>query len=1172
MGLGKQLSIVSWNMRGFQSSVPYVRQLIANNDIVLLSEHWLHTNKLFLFDECFEGTEYFARSSRHAGADSYGTGRGQGGVAVLWRKGIGGVVPLNDILHDRICGIRLQTASGTKLNIFSVYFPAAGCGEDVSCTVDEVSGILETRDDDEMVVLGGDFNGDLGASGGPRGSRPPNRQGEKILRLINEYNFHVTNLDEAAQGPVDTFYGPTGTSCIDYFMVPRELKDMVSECMVMEEDPLNTSDHLPVRLILNLEKIPCVASKGFVNRSVNWKKPSYEQIQMLYTNPLEYSVHGLENQMILSTEMLDNLVYSLINKMHQAANNLPKSKFKKHVKPYWSDELSQLKREKILHYERWKREGRPREPDNIFYMNYKSSKKMFIKTLRALSRKYENDQMLDIMKSAELDKFHFWRQIKKVRGDKSAKVLAIKGPDGIVKHNVQDVLKVWKTHFQKIGTPKDDPRYDAEHFAHVNDFVEQKRNELVGDQFSDDPFSIEEVVKAIKELNKGKAPGPDLITSEHLTYAGMRTITILTRIYNLMLEYEYIPTVFRRGTQVPLYKGKNACSLNPSNYRGITLLSTLNKVYEIILWKRMEVWWVTNKKICELQGAGKKGFSCLHSALLLQETLATSLEANKKCFLVYFDVAKAYDTIWINGLFYRLYEMGIVGRTWRMLLKCYDDFLCRVRVMGHFSEWYALACGIHQGGYLSLIKYVAFTSPLLEEIRDSGLCCTIYRTPSAPVGYADDMAAACPSKHNVDMVINMAYSHGCTWRYEFNAEKSAVLSFGETPRERATNSEFREFNLGGQKVKEKARYEHLGIMATCDENDPKRVSERLSKARKVLNVSTGIGVKRKGLNMLTCNVLFWNIVVPTALFGCEVWCLTANDVAEIESFQIYAGKRLQRLHPNTPNICSFLALGWIHLEILILIRKVVFIRTILMMDDDDVIKRIFKIRAQKFCEDPNTAILNIGRSPVFEILHAALQLGMINLVIEFTEGTRYWSKEGWSNIVWKNGWRVCDDRNSLVMSFHKDLDLLKVIGIKVTYATWWVLADLHPEYVYFCETMIKLVCHSSKLKTDSAALKSEPRNTRVCNECMHNRIDSARHMIMECDDTYNNRNEMYNEIMRALDQEAYMVRNNMNMFPILLGQRIEGMSDVGMLRLWIISGSHIHNMYKRRTTVRVGVG
>ena len=156
------------------------------------------------------------------------------------------------------------------------------------------------------------------------------------------------------------------------------------------------------------------------------------------------------------------------------------------------------------------------------------------------------------------------------------------------------------------------------------------------------------------------------------------------------------------------------------------------------------------------------------------------------------------------------------------------------------------------------------------------------------------------------------------------------------------NKSYRESRLGGQKVKEKERYEHLGVMTTCDEADSSKVSDRLCKARKVLNVAIGIGVKKKGLNMSTCNIIFWNIVVPTALFGCEVWCLTTNDIIDIENFQTYAGKRLQRLYIHTPNICGFMALGWMHLEVLMLIRKVIFIRTILLMDDNEVVKKVLK--------------------------------------------------------------------------------------------------------------------------------------------------------------------------------------------------------------------------------------
>ena len=66
-----------------------------------------------------------------------------------------------------------------------------------------------------------------------------------------------------------------------------------------------------------------------------------------------------------------------------------------------------------------------------------------------------------------------------------------------------------------------------------------------------------------------------------------------------------------------------------------------------------------------------KDSSCLHSSLLLQESMATSLECNNTCFVVLYDVAKAFDSVWTNGLFYELCRIGIpvIGWTWRILFK-----------------------------------------------------------------------------------------------------------------------------------------------------------------------------------------------------------------------------------------------------------------------------------------------------------------------------------------------------------------------------------------------------------------------------------------------------------------------------------------------------------------------
>ena len=68
-----------------------------------------------------------------------------------------------------------------------------------------------------------------------------------------------------------------------------------------------------------------------------------------------------------------------------------------------------------------------------------------------------------------------------------------------------------------------------------------------------------------------------------------------------------------------------------------------------------------------MQGACKTGMSCVHSALTLQETIAVGLDTGRKVFVAYFDVAKAFDSVWINGLSYQLHQMGIRGRIRRLL-------------------------------------------------------------------------------------------------------------------------------------------------------------------------------------------------------------------------------------------------------------------------------------------------------------------------------------------------------------------------------------------------------------------------------------------------------------------------------------------------------------------------
>ena len=252
-------------------------------------------------------------------------------------------------------------------------------------------------------------------------------------------------------------------------------------------------------------------------------------------------------------------------------------------------------------------------------------------------------------------------------------------------HDVGEILEVWRGHFASLGTPVESVNFDKEHFEHVNIRIKDMTQSTDIDVFSRQCITEEEVAKGIDLLNSNKAPGNDGITKEHIKNAGPALVRIICLLFNHIAEYEYIPKYFRIGIQVPLYKGKNTSTLEVNNYRGITLLSIFNKLFELVLWKRMEKWWFSSGVLTQLQGACRKGVSCVHSAFVLQESIATLLETNEKVFMTYLDVSKAFDRVWINGLFVSLWDLGYKGvhgdsfiihiRT--SLVACVSKIVCR---------------------------------------------------------------------------------------------------------------------------------------------------------------------------------------------------------------------------------------------------------------------------------------------------------------------------------------------------------------------------------------------------------------------------------------------------------------------------------------------------------------
>ena len=114
--------------------------------------------------------------------------------------------------------------------------------------------------------------------------------------------------------------------------------------------------------------------------------------------------------------------------------------------------------------------------------------------------------------------------------------------------------------------------------------------------------------------------------------------------------------------------------------------------------------------------------------------------------------------------------------------------------------------------------------------------------------------------------------------------------------------------------------------------------EKISKGRKALNAASCLGLKPGGLAIQACSMLFWAMIILIITFASELWVMCDNDTKLLEDIQVYAGRRIQRSHQSSPRETSYVSQGWLRLELYTYVKKLLFIRSIAVLDDGTVYK------------------------------------------------------------------------------------------------------------------------------------------------------------------------------------------------------------------------------------------
>ena len=164
----------------------------------------------------------------------------------------------------------------------------------------------------------------------------------------------------------------------------------------------------------------------------------------------------------------------------------------------------------------------------------------------------------------------------------------------------------------------------------------------------------------------------------------------------------------------------------------------------------------------------------------LNEIVQGRLWEDKKTYALFLDIQKAYDTVWRDGLWYKLWDMGVKGRMWRVIKKIYESSRSVVLLEGEKLDSLNVELGVAHGFSLSPILFSVFINDLLKEVEHAEL--RIQLSSSKIVGgmlFADDFVGVSDSKESLQKLIYVVYIYCSKWRLRANVSKSAVMVFSK---------------------------------------------------------------------------------------------------------------------------------------------------------------------------------------------------------------------------------------------------------------------------------------------------------------------------------------------------------------------------------------------------------
>lgn len=842
---------------------------LKNYDIFILLETWVEEGKEkgfeFLFGDYVLLWDFAVREHKY--------GRAKRGLLLGFKYKLQNFVKYNMGIEGRHV---IEYSFGSQLcYLVPIYF--SGSSEvDWESDYNQLWNLLIDERMSKNIMLVGDWNARVGEGQDipedvgivsvddfscKRNSKDKviNVKGKKVIELCENFNFVIANgRVRGDQEGHFTFVGDRGRSVIDLCCVSIENFHHIKQLNVKAEP---YSDHMPLELIL---RSPTVDEDSVLPLlpKLTWGKRDNVGYALKLANKCK-GINVLPADSNLALTALNDLIYnSASNRIVYTMQN------QKSGRQAWHDRECKQVRKRMFALLRLVRNSNDNETVRRDYCTCRREYKQLCRS-KKLSYMLDLKEKLRNVKESKA----FWEISRQF----SRREFAVSGDI-----RAGDWINYFSMQFARNGNYK--MMYCIPPFMY--------------DECLDGPIQMTELSTALNKLRANKAPGEDRIPGEFYKFAPLEYRELLLQFFNHILENEAVPSSFTYSIIFPLHKKGDRGDVN--NYRGISFMNSIGKIFVAILLRRLNQWVEDRKIIGENQAGFRSGYSNVDNIFVLDSIIRYNFSRGKKTYCFFIDFKAAFDGVDRESLFFRLHELGVSKKFISIIRGLYKDTRSSVWLKGGVTDDFETSRGLKQGCLLSPLLFLLFIYDICDYLGDGVLVGDMVINALL---YADDLVIMAENKVALQRMINNLKLYCERWNLTLNMLKSKIVVFRKGGRLARTASWY----YGSERIETVRSYKYLGVTFTTALSMVEHFKNRVVAAKYGINNTWRKLIADEGIPLSIKWEVFRAVSRSVVSYGAQVWGYMQSE--EVEGFLRFFVKKLFCLPRNTPNYILYMETG-----------------------------------------------------------------------------------------------------------------------------------------------------------------------------------------------------------------------------------------------------------------------